>query len=360
MHRIREDRVNNLSYVFLSLLFSSPALLGQLLPLQLYTSKDGLVSNSATTMVQDSKGYLWIGTYDGLSLFDGVAFKNYTTADGLPQNFVTCITESRRSPGTIWIGTLGGGVAAIRQREKQFGGQVSGKTITNHRLGENEAHQQVHALAEDHRGVLWCGTSDGLFQIEEGNVLPFDNLSQLGRVTGIAEMGDSLLWIISLNRGLVCLSSKDNRYAERSFPHLQRIAPRFFAKDPHGGLWIVDNDGNLTQLEGTTISKRIIFTDPMFRSQAILPDHDGNLWLGTMKGLIKVVPGKSSSLSFTRYTVEHGLPENQMFPATIDAEGNLWARSFSKGVVKLIDESLASFPLTPAPYVMNNTTVRVD
>ncbi len=88
----------------------STSSLGQVLPFHHYTSKDGLASSWVTTMMQDSRGYIWIGTAEGISVFDGITFRNYRVQDGLPFNFVYDIIESKKHTGTIWIAT-GDGLA---------------------------------------------------------------------------------------------------------------------------------------------------------------------------------------------------------------------------------------------------------
>ena len=87
----------------------------QTLPFHRYTTGDGLPSNHITTLFQDSRGYLWIGTDNGLSRYDGTEFKNFTTADGLSNLYITDIIESRKQPGTFWIGTIAGGLVKMQQ-----------------------------------------------------------------------------------------------------------------------------------------------------------------------------------------------------------------------------------------------------
>jgi len=82
----------------------------QVLPFQLYTMRDGLASTLVSSVMQDSRGFLWIGTMDGISVFDGREFHNYTLADGLPFSRVNDIIESKKHPGTMWIATNGGGI----------------------------------------------------------------------------------------------------------------------------------------------------------------------------------------------------------------------------------------------------------
>ena len=58
-----------------------------------YTVQDGLVANPVRCVFQDSKGFIWVGTFDGLSRYDGYKFTNYTSVNGLSHNFINSIIE---------------------------------------------------------------------------------------------------------------------------------------------------------------------------------------------------------------------------------------------------------------------------
>jgi ligand-binding sensor domain-containing protein len=64
------------------------------LPLQAYTTAEGLPHNEINKIVRDSRGFLWFCTGDGLSRFDGYSFTNYGTAEGLPHGRVTDFLET--------------------------------------------------------------------------------------------------------------------------------------------------------------------------------------------------------------------------------------------------------------------------
>lgn len=83
-----------------------PVLFGQSLPYRRYTIHDGLVQQQALCIYQDTWGYLWIGTFGGVSKFDGEKFENFSLKNGLPSLTVRRITED--TEGNIWIVTKGG------------------------------------------------------------------------------------------------------------------------------------------------------------------------------------------------------------------------------------------------------------
>src|SRR5262245_41041445 len=93
------------------------------LPVKTYTTADGLVSNRISRIVQDSRGYLWFCTENGLSRFDGYRFTNYTSEQGLPNDEVNDLLETRS--GNYWIAT---GSGLVRYNPKGLplpSGQVS-------------------------------------------------------------------------------------------------------------------------------------------------------------------------------------------------------------------------------------------
>ncbi|OJJ17139.1 hypothetical protein BKI52_30990 [marine bacterium AO1-C] len=77
-----------------------------------YTTDDGLPHNIGYNLMQDSKGFLWICTDDGLVRFDGSHFKVYRSSDGLLSNYPIDIGESKDS--TLWIGSWKGGLNYIK------------------------------------------------------------------------------------------------------------------------------------------------------------------------------------------------------------------------------------------------------
>src|SRR5436309_11294915 len=76
------------------------------MPSRVYTSQDGLSRDQVNVIKRDSLGYLWFGTAEGLSIFDGYRFTNYTVKDGLPHLVVSDVLETHS--GEYWIATYGG------------------------------------------------------------------------------------------------------------------------------------------------------------------------------------------------------------------------------------------------------------
>jgi len=87
-----------------------------------FSIKDGLPHYSVRIILQDSQGYLWIGTEGGLARYDGYSFRVFThnpeVPSSLSDNFVYAITEDRK--GYLWVGTIGGGLIALIHKRKLF------------------------------------------------------------------------------------------------------------------------------------------------------------------------------------------------------------------------------------------------
>src|SRR5579871_698152 len=90
------------------LLLIAPALLlGERVPVRVFTVADGLASDGAILhILQSADGFLWISTSEGISRFDGAQFRNYGVADGLSSRFVKVAAQTRE--GTIWFGMTTG------------------------------------------------------------------------------------------------------------------------------------------------------------------------------------------------------------------------------------------------------------
>ena len=122
------------------------------LPIRTYTTADGLARDHILAIAQDSHGFLWFGTAEGLSRFDGYQFTNYQVEQGLPSNVVDDFLETRG--GVYWIAT-GGGLC----RFDPAGAGASRFVRTP--LGGASPATRPSVLYEDASGVVWCGAASG-------------------------------------------------------------------------------------------------------------------------------------------------------------------------------------------------------
>ena len=89
----------------------APLASAQRLAFQSFGVGEGLANSAVSDAFEDSNGFLWIATWEGLSRFDGASFVNYGTRDGLGALLVNSVTEDAR--GRLWVATNGAGVARL-------------------------------------------------------------------------------------------------------------------------------------------------------------------------------------------------------------------------------------------------------
>jgi ligand-binding sensor domain-containing protein len=159
-----------------------------------YTSADGLPNDFIRSIYSDSKGDLWVGTRGGLARMRGGEFETFTTREGLPNDFVGTIYEDAR--GRLWVGTLGG-----------LGVYESGR-FRGYTTREGLSDNVVISLYGDDRGRLWVGTNGGgLNLLEDERFHVFTTRDGLPNDTVYRILGDDggRLWM-SCNKGIFSLT----------------------------------------------------------------------------------------------------------------------------------------------------------
>jgi ligand-binding sensor domain-containing protein len=124
------------------------------------SATNSLSQSSVLCMVQDSTGFLWIGTKDGLNRFDGYEFVTYkydiNDPNTLSNNEISCL--ALEGDQFLWIGTRSGGINRL---------QLSTGLIT--RFDNLTYDDLIRDLYFDQEGRLWAGTSEGLFEFVKGD-----------------------------------------------------------------------------------------------------------------------------------------------------------------------------------------------
>ena len=113
-----------------------------------------------------------VGTWDGLSRYDGYRFTNYGQRDGLEQPFINSVVEDRQ--GRIWVSTWGSGVARLRDGSQENSARSDKNTASTqkkfvtYRVGETRVGNEVSAMLLDRDNVLWCVTGEGVHRARAG------------------------------------------------------------------------------------------------------------------------------------------------------------------------------------------------
>src|SRR3989442_9421520 len=184
----------------LALLLGAASVRAQQLPVRNYTTADGLPRDFVLRIVRDSRGFLWFCTADGLSRFNGYEFTNYGVEQGLPNALINDLLETRR--GVYWVATNGGGVARFNPSPSRSEQSQLSKLFSAYRVGDEPTSNLVNVLYEDHAGQVWLGTDGGLFRLEETSGQPIFRRGSLNLrepdlpmiVRALAEGNDATLW----------------------------------------------------------------------------------------------------------------------------------------------------------------------
>jgi ligand-binding sensor domain-containing protein/signal transduction histidine kinase len=288
--------------------------------------EDGLPQSSVQSIVQTRDGYLWFGTEQGLSRYNGArmaTFGNWNTPE-IIGNDTQVLFEDRS--GALWMGSHGHGVARLQ----------AGRFT---RVAARLSSQFVFSITQDTAGGMWIGTDDGLNQLIGDRVRSYTTKEGLADQTVYAVLAarDGSIWA-GTKRGLTHLRDGTLRtYTTRD--GLPSDSVRSLREDRAGALWIGTLGGGVARLENgtfTTIGAREGL--PNLDVFSILEDRDGSVWIGTGGGgLARFRDGRISVL-----TTEGGLASNTVLSLLEDAEGNLWIGTDGGGVTQLRDSKFVT------------------
>jgi ligand-binding sensor domain-containing protein len=158
-----------------------------------YTTKEGLLSNNCYYTLQDSKGYIWIGTDAGVSRFDGRRFENFSVDEGLSDNQILQINEDKI--GRIWFLSLNGQLSYF------YNGRIYNET-NDKLLMILKFNAIIVSFFEDSKGRLWFGTNKNILYMWDGKKLTnyvSKNLNNQFINSFIHEDQDGKIWILSAN-----------------------------------------------------------------------------------------------------------------------------------------------------------------
>jgi ligand-binding sensor domain-containing protein/two-component sensor histidine kinase len=312
--------------------------------------EEGLSQATVNCMLQDSEGYLWVGTNSGLNRYDGYGFKVFRHDPGelnsLSSNYVLSLCED--SQGNIWIGTMKGGLNKFNRKTHEFQHFEHQKSKAS-----SLSHNDVSVIFEDDQHVLWIGTLGG------GLSKFFDDSGQFKRyttgagegslssnyVTKIEEDENGALWIGTVYGGL----NMFDRFTERFTQFVNDVDdPTSLSsnnvKDLHidrsGDMWVATDNGlNLyNQIENQFV--RFGAYDKGLSSSfvnVIFEDDHGILWVGTQNGLNVYDVGGNYFKGYhkdenDRFTIS----SNNILSMIQDRTGNLWIGT-DEGGINILD-----------------------
>lgn len=329
-------QLKEISRVALILLFAAitpPHVSSQVLPFHTYTTREGLPSNHVTALCQDSKGFLWIGTDEGLCVYDGETFKTFTTIDGLVNPYVTSIIESHKSPGTMWIASIADGVTRFKDG-----------VFTEFRFPSGSSRIFAGTIVEDQQGTIWSVTSSGEFRIAGDTLQPFP-IHPPEYISGndVVVASDGRI-CFGVNRRIYIYSPVEHTTNTTNLDLQPNASINAMMVDREGDIWISAQDSTLRRFVGEKLLATWHSGSYGLVNRLVL-DRDGDLWLTTTNGLLRIPKKAFPDGRFTTYTRTNGLPESVIDPILEDREGDIWFGGTSSGLNKLSEKNVVKLPL---------------
>jgi signal transduction histidine kinase/ligand-binding sensor domain-containing protein/DNA-binding NarL/FixJ family response regulator len=323
----------------------------------------GLANTIVRAILQDERGFVWVGTHDGLSQFDGYAFNEYRhdpdQPTSIPGNLVTSLAETRTPGGRlIWVGTSRG-LASFDVARQRF------VTYRNDPGSPNSlSSDAVNALHVDRAGSLWIGTEDGVNRMDAAT----GRIERVRLSTGAPPAGAfvvslasdrAAIWI-GTTAGLFKLDPATGeaiRFVHRANDpgSLSHDMVRSLLVDSRGRLWAGTDAGGLDRFDAATgrfvhhrhtASPSSVSGDSI---NAILEASDGTIWAGVWDGGIsRIVDDQAEGgARFTSYRRdvgdEHSLSSDDVNVMMQDRSGTIWVGTYGGGLNRFAPAAVRRF-----------------
>jgi len=303
----------------------------------------GLSHEIVRCILQDRFGFMWFGTEQGVCRYDGYKFTIYrhdpdnsTTIGG---NYITTLFEDKK--GVIWVGTLGGGLNKFNREKNSFT-----RFLYNPQNPDGISSNSTEQIAEYHfdgRDILWIGSAHGLNRMdmtteEFEHFLPSDKPYPYNYIESLVLDSSGNVWIGCARGGLYKFDPKTEEFTHQQFdpkdPHSSddnTVMSLFL--DQSGTLWVGTFEGGVYKFE-QNMEKFTHYQhnpkDPFSLSSnfvvSIHEDHNGILWIGTANGGLNKFNKKTGQ--FIRYRHDSGDPtslcDNSVVSIYEDRSGVLW------------------------------------
>lgn len=291
-----------------------------------WTAEDGLSSNNLTSVFQDSKGLLWITSFNGVMIYDGERIEIYdiNNLDLLETDGFYTVAED--SNGILYLGSQGSGII------KYVNSQFSEIDIKSGALPKS-----VPSLLASKSGTLYVGSNNqGLFKLENGIASQVDiPLLNKSTVSGMKEDQEGQLWVATEGQGLFCLKDEqlllhfniETGLLDNYVESLACTQEGYIMIASTKGLQYYDGSEDLVSVPGLTN----VYINYLY------VDERNSVWAGGENGLAR--------WTFTKEKAEwiygkSGIDLVRISSIIKDKENSLWLTSSRSGLMRLKESRL--------------------
>jgi len=301
------------------------------------TVDDGLSQNAVTCIIQDSRGYMWIGTHDGLNRFDGYEFLIYKNDPenpiSLSDNAIRGICEDEA--GFLWVATMGGGLNRLDPLKQTF---------TRFQHGSNQPegirHNEIFDLFQDRHGRIWLSHPLGVDWFHPGDER--FNRADAPRGKFFEDLEGNVL-LIALDHKLYAYQEAQNDFVPYRHNSIVEQATQIGVESESGELFLF-NGTEVTLFNPLTGQTNSVI-DIGVRIPAHVPvhihrDRSGNILIGTLSlGLIIIDTQKNTSQRYLHNPLNpNSISDNIVYDICEDHSGVIWIATQGGGISTLKPE----------------------
>ena len=367
-----------------------------ILPKNIYASKmmnfenltidNGLSQATAEAIIQDSDGYIWIGTNDGVNRYNGSEFKVFDANDedenSIISNYVTALIEDKNK--NLWVGTDEGlskinlndySINHYRYNKKNkdisyyaiivmymdddgnlYMGNNKGVYLYNEKIDDFDKifgiengliDENVYSINKDKDGNLWIGTNQGLHKVDANSnkAYPYSvedtKTSEWGKIKTIFFDNDNM-WVGTSENGLKRVDLKNNKVKsfevdDEDNSKLKSLSIRDIMNDSSGNIWMATDKGisqyindeqfityNNKSYDNNSLAHNIVFT--------LMEDESGLIWAGTYTG-VSIFDSKNIIELYKNDPLDtNSISDNVVMGAYEDEDGLLWIGTGDRGL----------------------------
>jgi len=309
---------------------------------RLFTPDEGLSNSHINQIYQDSKGFIWIATENGLNKFNGYDFEVYVSipedTTSIQSNHVMYVYEDSRD--LFWVATTNG-LLQYDRKHNIFSRWNMGEMDLEYRT------RHARSVFEDSNNNLWISyTGNGLVRLDATTLLPFainGNNSAIGfsTITCIFEDKHGNIWLGTDERGVFVLDQQYN-----VIKHLyHNPADRFslsnnnvtsICENSDGTIWIGTMGDGINVYDEKNQSLKILKTDKTLENivRSVLFDNNQYIWVGTDgNGIYRYDIDGNRTHFWEEASSVCDLRTAKVHRLFLDKHGNIWAALYQKGVL---------------------------